>query len=70
MATIDSTAPPRAGRSVAYATYDEAQRAVDRLSDEGFPVADVDVIGSDLHLVEHVTEAQAEGARTLIGQAR
>jgi hypothetical protein len=46
-----------AGRqSVAtYATYPEAQRAVDYLSDAGFPVEHVDVVGRNLRLVEHVT---------------
>ena len=35
--------------------YDSAQRAVDRLSDDGFPVEQLDVVGSDLRLVERVT---------------
>jgi hypothetical protein len=35
--------------------YDSAQRAVDRLSDDGFPVEKLDVVGSDLRLVERVT---------------
>jgi hypothetical protein len=38
-----------------YSTYDEAQAAVDRLSDDQFPVELLDIIGSDLRLVEHVT---------------
>src|SRR6201996_9727093 len=35
--------------------YESAQRAVDRLSDDGFPVESLDVVGSDLRLVERVT---------------
>ena len=35
--------------------YEDAQRAVDHLSDAGFPVEEVEIVGSDLHLVEHVT---------------
>ncbi len=35
--------------------YDSAQRAVDRLSDDGFPVEKLDIIGTDLRLVERVT---------------
>jgi hypothetical protein len=35
--------------------YQAAQRAVDRLSDDGFPVEKLDIIGSDLRLVERVT---------------
>jgi len=35
--------------------YETAQRAVDRLSDDGFPVEKLDIVGSDLRLVERVT---------------
>jgi hypothetical protein len=35
--------------------YESAQRAVDRLSDDGFPVEKLDIVGSDLRLVERVT---------------
>jgi hypothetical protein len=35
--------------------YESAQRAVDRLSDEGFPVEKLDIVGSGLRLVERVT---------------
>jgi Heat induced stress protein YflT domain len=38
-----------------YATYVEAQRAVDALSDAGFPVASVAIVGHDVRLVETVT---------------
>ena len=38
-----------------YEDYESAQRAVDRLSDDGFPVEQLDIIGSDLRLVERVT---------------
>ncbi len=41
--------------------YDSAQRAVDRLSDDGFPVEKLDVIGSDLRLVERVTGRLTRG---------
>jgi hypothetical protein len=37
--------------------YETAQRAVDRLSDDGFPVENLDIVGSELRLVERVTEA-------------
>ena len=46
--------------------YETAQRAVDRLSDDGFPVETLDIVGSDLRLVERVTgrltKARAAGA--------
>jgi hypothetical protein len=51
--------------------YEEAQRAVDRLSDDGFPVEALDIVGSDLRLVERVTgrltKARAAGAGALSG---
>ena len=72
MTTPLGTTPLAEGRlSVAsYATYAEAQRAVDHLSDAGFPVEQTDVVGYDLRLVEHVTgrltnaRAAAAGAGT------
>jgi hypothetical protein len=54
--TFATTYTPRGGQTVAsYAAYPEAQRAVDYLSDAGFPVENADVVGYDLRLVEHVT---------------
>jgi len=35
--------------------YASAQRAVDRLSDDGFPVDKLDIVGSDVRLIERVT---------------
>ncbi|MGH3546114.1 MAG: general stress protein [Mycobacteriales bacterium] len=37
-----------------YSDYAHAQKAVDYLSDEGFPVQHTTIVGSDLHLVERV----------------
>ena len=39
----------------AYDTYEQAQRAVDYLSDEKFPVQKVAIVGRDLRMVERVT---------------
>ena len=51
--------------------YEDAQRAVDRLSDEGFPVGKLDVVGNDVRLVERVTgrltTARAAGAGAISG---
>jgi len=64
-----ATAGPGAGlpanaRSVAsYDRYADAQRAVDHLSDAGFPVQHASIVGSDLRLVEDVT------GRLTIGRA-
>ena len=66
--TFDSTAPARAGRSIAnYATYDDAQHAVDHLSDSGFPVEKADIVGTDLRIVEHVTGRLTTGRAALAG---
>lgn len=37
-----------------YTGYDEAQRAVDHLADQRFPVQSVRIVGSDVRLVEQV----------------
>ena len=51
--------------------YELAQHAVDRLSDDGFPVETLDIVGSDLRLVERVTgrltKARAAGAGAATG---
>ena len=51
--------------------YEDAQRAVDRLSDEGFPVGKLDIVGNDVRLVERVTgrltTARAAGAGAISG---
>ncbi len=51
--------------------YESAQRAVDRLSDDGFPVEKLDIVGSGLRLVERVTgrltRPRAAGAGALSG---
>jgi hypothetical protein len=45
-----------AGNEIAvYSTYLNAQKAVDTLSDEGFEVQTVTIVGHDLHMVERVT---------------
>jgi hypothetical protein len=51
--------------------YEAAQRAVDRLSDNGFPVEKLDIVGSDLRLIERVTgrltNMRAAGAGAVSG---
>lgn len=54
-----------------YSDYADAQAAVDKLSDEGFPVEFLDIIGSDLRSVERIlgrlTKARAAGAGAASG---
>jgi hypothetical protein len=47
--------------------YASAQRAVDRLSDDGFPVENLDIVGSGLRLVERVTGRLTRGRATGAG---
>jgi hypothetical protein len=47
--------PPKGWPVGAYPTYAEAQRAVDYLSDQEFPVEQVTIVGVDLMQVERVT---------------
>lgn len=46
--------PPTGWPVGSFTTYEEAQRAVDYLADNEFPVADVTIVGVDLMLVERV----------------
>jgi heat induced stress protein YflT len=54
-----------------YHDYADAQRAVDWLSDEGFPVEQIDIIGAELRVVERVTgrltKARAAAAGAVSG---
>jgi hypothetical protein len=52
-----------------YTSYEEAQLAVDRLSDEHFPVENLDIVGSGLHLVERVTGRLTKGRAAAAGAA-
>lgn len=47
--------PPSGWPIGSYATYAEAQRAVDHLADEDFPVEDVTIVGVEPMIVERVT---------------
>jgi hypothetical protein len=50
-----------------YDRYEDAQRAVDHLSDAGFPVQEVEIVGSGLRLVEHVTGRLTSGRAAMAG---
>jgi hypothetical protein len=52
-----------------YDTYLEAQHAVDYLSDSGFPVENVAIVGNDLRLVEQVTGRLTRGRAIAAGIA-
>jgi hypothetical protein len=50
-------------------TYAEAQATVDRLSDDGFPVEHLDIVGSDLKLIERVTGRLTNSSAAAAGAA-
>jgi hypothetical protein len=52
-----------------YANYLEAQAAVDTLSDAGFPVEHVNIVGRDIRIVESVTGRLTNGKAALNGAA-
>jgi hypothetical protein len=61
---------PPSGTTIArYATYAEAQKAVDFLSDNSFPVRSVTIVGTDLRMVERVTGRLSYGRVALGGAA-
>lgn len=46
---------PRGDQIAAFSTYLDAQKGVELLSDKGFPVQHVTIVGTDLKMVERVT---------------
>jgi hypothetical protein len=50
-----------------FESYPDAQRAVDRLSDAGFPVERVAIVGHDLRYVEQVAGRLTTGRAALMG---
>ncbi len=68
---LRSRGDTRSRRTVAsYDDYADAQRAVDRLSDEGFPVERVAIVGTGLSYVEQVTGRMTTGRAALMGAAQ
>ena len=60
---------PKGRQIAAYSSYLEAQRAVDFLSDEHFPVQHVTIVGTDLRAVERVTGRLTYGRVAAAGAA-
>ena len=65
-----SVSMPLGGVQVgSYDTYEQAQAAVDYMSDQKFPVENVTIIGSDLRMVEKVTGRLTLGRASAAGAA-
>ena len=58
---------PKGEEVASFATYPEAQRAVDALSDQGFPVQHLAIIGTDLRQVERITGRMSWGRAAMSG---
>ena len=58
---------PQGEEVASFATYAEAQHAVDSLSDEGFPVQYLAIIGTDLRQVENITGRMSWGRAVASG---
>ncbi|MDH6221981.1 general stress protein [Streptomyces pseudovenezuelae] len=54
---------------VSFTSYHDAERAVDHLSDQGFPVDRMALIGKDVCLVEQVAGRMGHGGAALHGAA-
>lgn len=60
---------PQGEEVASFATYPEAQAAVDSLSDDGFPVHYLAIIGTDLRQVENITGRMSWGRAVASGAA-
>jgi hypothetical protein len=65
-----SVSMPLGGVQVgSYDSYDQAQAAVDYLSDQKFPVENVTIVGTDLRMIERVTGRLTWGRALAAGAA-
>jgi hypothetical protein len=62
-----ASSPSRGETVSSYDSYEDAERAVDYLSDNGFPVENAQIVGSNLRLVEQVTGRVTTGRAALAG---
>jgi hypothetical protein len=71
IATAQDSEPAASRRTVATeANYKDAERAVDWLSDQGFPVERVSIIGAGLRSVEQVSGRLTTGRAAAAGAAQ
>lgn len=53
-----------------YDNYEQAQATVDRLAGQGFPVEHLDIVGSDVRIVERVAGKMTRGRAALAGASQ
>jgi hypothetical protein len=64
---MEASAPAARTTVATYGSYGEAERAVDYLSDKGFPVERTAIVGSGLKTVEQIAGRLTTGRAALIG---
>jgi MFS family permease len=67
MGIVDTSGSVDWKQIASYPDYNAAQATVDRLSDKGFPVENVEIVGRDLTLVERVTGRVTTGRAAAAG---
>ena len=67
--SVPVSAPPASTLLASFASYADAQRLVDKMSDQGFPVEHVRIVGENLRTVEYVTGRLDLGKAALAGAA-
>ncbi|ANZ39997.1 hypothetical protein BBK82_32085 [Lentzea guizhouensis] len=68
-APVATQTTSRSSLLASFADYAEAQRLVDRMSDDGFPVEHVRIIGDGVRTVEQVTGRMTRAKAALSGAA-
>lgn len=70
-ASIPDTSSPSGAshRLASFSDYLDAQRLVDRMSDDGFPVEHVRIVGDGVRTVEQVTGRMTRGRAAVMGAA-
>jgi hypothetical protein len=64
---MEASAPAPKTTVATYGSYSEAERAVDHLSDEGFPVERAAIVGTGLKTVEQIAGRLTTGRAALLG---
>ena len=68
MAVSPTTSPRTSRRTIkSFSSYEHAERAVDSLSDQGFPVEHVAIVGTGLRYIEQVNKRVTNGSAALSG---
>ena len=64
---MEASAPAARTTVATYSSYAEAERAVDHLSDKGFPVERAAIVGTGLKTVEQIAGRLTTGRAALLG---